>query len=165
MNKIQAKLSEDGAMINLTFGGKFFTLDKERRFIAVNGNSDAFACDNVPTWHPTMGAYSCVDDGFTFLGMHPALDVCGRLFEIVVDSSDGEYDPGVPYVHIISAAKTIQHGARLFRVGRIYKIHDDPVIGQFIIGDKQIHGVITMSDLKYYSESPDYHLKYEIVHR
>lgn len=58
------------------------------------------------------------------------------------------------YVEIISAEKVHMDSVRIITVGKRYQIHSDERIGDFIIGDKGVHGVIDMKRLDNFQRAP-----------
>lgn len=58
------------------------------------------------------------------------------------------------YVEIISAEKVHMDLVRIITVGKRYQIHSDELIGDFIIGDKGVHGVFNMKRLYMFQYFP-----------
>lgn len=55
-----------------------------------------------------------------------------------------------------AAKKRTQDGVALIAIGKPYKIHNDDVIGEFFIGERGRHGVITMDRINYFTTSDEY---------
>lgn len=64
---------------------------------------------------------------------------------------------------ITSALKTTQDGIRIFEIGVEYEVHLDPSIGEFIIGSRGVHGLITMKHLEFYRTYEPYMINFEVT--